>query len=415
MAEDRRPPVGLESTTWPRAAIASSSAALDLRRWRVYLGTAIRQGARRVRGAFVPNLQAAVAATIAFVIAQYGLGHTAPLFAPMATYLCLGFTRNRHPRRVLEMGGGATLGILLGELMGETFGFGWWQVLLVLVIAPMIGRFVDRSEMLTFQAATQSITIVGLSAASIVRPTAFGRWTDALIGTLVALAASFVVPSQISLRARRYAQNALLELSRTTETLAQGLRDADDERLKDVVGQLLVVQQIIDDGEAAQASAMDTATLNPRLWAARAELEELHRVLSLAERATTSVYMVARQARGITAEAGPNPALAEVADQAARVLVFLSGSVGSFVPPKHARAKAQELATRLQGDGDPTYHPRGAVLASLLRALTVDLLQLTGLSRQSARANLHLAGPVLVDEDPLPEDGPSGVWTWSTT
>ncbi len=387
---------------------------LDLRRWRVYVATGLRQGVRRVRGAFVPNLQTALAATVAFAIAQFGLGHTAPLFAPIATYLCLGFTPNRRPRRVLEMGGGATLGILLGELMGENFGFGWWQVLVVLIVAPMVGRFIDRSEMLTFQAAMQSITVVGLSAATVVRPTALGRWTDALVGTLVALVYSFIVPSQVSVRPRRYAKNALVELSRTTQTLAQGLREADDERLKDVVGHLLVVQQIVDDGEAAQSSSMETAMLNPGLRRHRAELVELHRVLALTERTTTTVYMVARQGRGITAETGPLTEVADLVDRASRIMGFLAGSVGSFVPPKHARAKAIELAADLRPitAGDDGLGWRTAVLISLLRAVVVDLLQLSGLSRQEARAYLPTDDPdTTPEDDPLPEDGPSGVWT----
>ena len=406
------PDEGPRRTPWATGPVAGVSTVLDLRRWRVYLTTGLRQGTRRMQGAFVPNLQAALAATVSFAIAQYGFGHTAPMFAPIATYLCLGFTRNRHPRRVVEMGGGATVGILLGELVGETFGFGWWQVLAILVVAPMIGRLADRSEMFTFQAALQSITIVGLSAATIVRPSAFGRWTDALVGTLVALVYSIVVPSRVSLRPRRYAKNALLELGRAAQTLADGLRTADDERLKDVMGQLLVVQQIVDDGEAALASGSETAAVNPRLRGDRVELAELHRMLALTQRVATTTYMLARQGRGIASETGPLPALGDLTERSARLLGFVGGSVGTYTPPKHARTKALELAAELRPSLSGEHAEwRTAVLVSLLRALVVDILQLTGLSRQAARAGLPLDEARLIPEDdPLPEDGPSAIW-----
>ncbi len=401
----------------PRRVVSAASAAsaIGARKGWAYFSARVRQGWRRVQGAFVPNLQSALAAAVAFLVAEAWLGHSAPLFAPICTYLCLGFTRNRRPRRVLEMGGGATLGIWLGELVGHNLGFGWWQVLLILLVAPLVGRFIDRSELFTYQAALQSVTIVGLAAIALGGGTALGRWQDALIGTLVAVVFTVVVPGRITVRPRRYARNGLDELARTTQSLARGLRDGDDEALKDAISELVLVQEILDDGTTATTSALETAALSPRHRRARTELDELSRVYTLAERATTTLYVLARQARGVVAVTGPLPDLAGLVERAAGVLVYLSGSVGSFVPPKHARVRARELAAGLRPGADDDW--RSAALVSLLRAYVVDILQLTGLSRQEARAALPGAGHTDPDDDlePLPSDEPSAVWSWAET
>ena len=62
----------------------------------------LRQGRDRVRNAAVPVLVAAVAAGLAYAIAHYGLGHEAPVFAPIAAWVCLGFRHERELRRVAD-------------------------------------------------------------------------------------------------------------------------------------------------------------------------------------------------------------------------------------------------------------------------------------------------------------------------
>jgi hypothetical protein len=78
-----------------------------------------------------------------------------------------------------------------------------------------------------------------------------------------------------------------------------------------------------------------------------------------------------------------------------------------YTPPKHARTKALELAAELRPSLSGEHAEwRTAVLVSLLRALVVDILQLTGLSRQAARAGLPRDEARLIPEDdPCPRTG----------
>lgn len=385
----------------------SSRVLPDLRRLRVILRGRIREGWRRVRAAIIPNLQTAVVATLAYVVSQVVLGHPVPIFAPIACYLAMGFTRNRQPRRVLEMGLGATVGVWMGELVAHAFGFGVIQVFLVIAVAPLVGRFVDKGDLLTYQSAMQSLTVVGWAAATgVVAPSAFGRWTDALVGTLLALLFTIVVPSRVSLIPRRLARNGLTELAHSLQTLASGFRGADDDLLQDAWTQLILVRELFGDGAAACTTASTAARYNPSLRADRTEVTELTRLFRLCQRLTGSVDMLARQGRGVVASGGALPQVADWVDEVARITWSLSGAVGNFVAPKRARTKALALASGLDPGTVEADTWRPVVMVSLLRAILVDILQLTGMSREQAR----LALPDTVPFDIDGSEGPSELW-----
>ena len=78
--------------------------------------------------------------------------------------MALGFTMDRSVRRVAELAVGVALGVALGDLVVHVIGKGAWQMAVVLFLAAIIGRFLDRGAMLTTQAGVQAIVIVGLPA-----------------------------------------------------------------------------------------------------------------------------------------------------------------------------------------------------------------------------------------------------------
>ena len=50
----------------------------------------------------------------AYAFAEYVLGHTGPLFAATSSLIALGFSRDPRLRRVMEVGLGCTIGIVVG-------------------------------------------------------------------------------------------------------------------------------------------------------------------------------------------------------------------------------------------------------------------------------------------------------------
>src|SRR5690606_21491216 len=200
---------------------------LDLRRLLVLVRQRLRGGRRRVRSAFVPVLTAAVAAGLSWSVAFYGLGHAQPFFAPIATWVCLGFSADREVRKVAELALGVALGVALGELVAYTLSTGPLQIVLVITLGALLARFVDRGPMLTIQAGVQGIVIVALPVAAIDGPT--GRWTDAIVGGSFALLVAILTPQDARRRARQLAGASLSDLSEMLATLGKGLRDGDAE------------------------------------------------------------------------------------------------------------------------------------------------------------------------------------------
>ncbi|SDB92616.1 Uncharacterized membrane protein YgaE, UPF0421/DUF939 family [Raineyella antarctica] len=384
-----------------------------------YLSSTAKAGWQRVRGAVVPNTQAAVFATFSWLICHQLLGAPNPIFAPVATFLCLGFSRNREPRRVLEVGLGATIGVFIGEVLTHAVGFGWWQLLLLLLTTPLLARFLANSDLLTFQTAINAVVVgsmIQLATSSGIDPRAasFGRWTDALIGSGIALVASIILPSSLTSRPRRYTATALGGIADALDAVGHGLEQGEVNRGKAAYAALAVARTQLTDGEAAQRSASDMVQLKPSRRAERADLAELDRMLRLGDRLHGSVFMLTRQAAGMIGESGAYPEVAELTAEAGRTLRSLARQVGRWEKPEGARAQAMALAARLEPDAlGESADWRSNALVSLLRSVIVDLLQITGLSVPQARSALPDTGDLDVrsdDAETLPSEESSDLW-----
>lgn len=379
-----------------------------------YLRARVRSGAARVRGAVIPNTQAALLATLAYVICRYLMGQPFPVFGAVACYLALGFSRNRQPRRVLEIGLGATFGVFVGELLATTIGFGWWQLLLVLLVTPLWARFIDRSDLMTFQTSINSMVVASMGMMAIghdLPHSSVGRWLDALVGAGVALVGTVVFPTSITTRPRRNTSEALLRLADALQAVGDTLgREGQGGAAR---GYLAEARVLLTDGRAAQSSASDIAALNPRLRDERQELAELDRLLELGGRLHTSLTMLARQARSHVA---PEPRASALVVEASQALRHLGHAVGHWNKPMLARAEARHLAAELKPHAVARSKSdwRTTALVSLLRAVVVDLLQLTGLSLAQARAELAEVHGVEPDSLALELPREEGSELWGT-
>lgn len=385
---------------------------LDARRAVVFARARLRQGIRRVRTALEPVLIAAVGAALAWAIAHDALHQPAPLFAPMAAWICLGFTKNRSPRIVAELALGATVGVGLGELFVSTFGAGAWQIGVVLVAAALAGRLLDRGDVVTFQTVGNGLVIVGLSAIPGMELHAGGRWMDALVGGAVAFVLTVALPRSVVERPRRYARSAFAEMAQAIEMLADGLRRGDVEAMMDVEGQVRATTESIDDFDKALKAAADVAALNPTLRAEVPQLDELKRILALARRAETGLAMMVRQAVGFYEQAGRLPDVGDRLAEVGPAVRALSTSIGGWHRPQHARDVLSDVAAKTAPHEIESQDWRPAALMSLVRALVSDLLQVTGLSRSDAAARLAAThgAPFAAEREASPEDEASALW-----
>lgn len=384
---------------------------LDFRRRLVLAGLWLRQGLRRMRGSLKPILIAAVAAWLAYEFAHRVLGHPAPFMAPIAVWICLGFSYNRVPRKVLEIGAGAAIGVGLGELILGLFGAGGWQLALGLAVAGPIARLLDRGDLFTMQSGVNAMVVIGMGT-MLSQMTGAGpsRLLDALVGAGVALLFTLLQPGDLVRRPRRYVANVLTELAVMFGMLGQGLRTGNRESLRDAHAQLRGLHTILDDATTVWKSSAEIVPLNPAMRRYRVQMDELGRQLELSTRAVHTAEVLLRQSRGMVAEAGADVSGAQLMDDAAATLNALAGSVRNWQFPIRARGLAVALAADCAPERARQGSWRQAALLSVMRTAAIDLMQLTGLSREKARRFLPDTGDAgAIDED-VTGDEASEVW-----
>jgi uncharacterized membrane protein YgaE (UPF0421/DUF939 family) len=362
------------------ASSLASSATL-----RLQVESRLRAGWARVRASWLLILQASLAAGVAYGIARYVAGHPAAFFAPVSAWIALGFSRNRNVRRVAELAVGVAIGVGAGDLVVHVIGSGVWQMALVLLVAALLGRFLDRGLMLTTQAGVQAIVIVGLPQTT---GSPFGRWVDALIGGGVALAVALLTPTDPRRHPRTLAQAAVQELAAVLHLLSRGLRAR---AVDDVESALLTgraSQPALDEWREAARSAADLVRLAP---AHRRHRGELHRLVDesvLLDRAMRNARVLARRAIAAVEDGHVAPGLADAVASAARSTDDLAAAVGSGHDARAARERLLDLAATLDPHTLVPEDWQAQSLVLLLRSLVVDLLEAAGASPQDARAAL---------------------------
>lgn len=358
---------------------------LDLRRLLVLVRQRLRGGRRRVRAAALPVLVAAVAAGLSWAVAHYGLGHAQPFFAPIATWVCLGFSADREVRKVAELAFGVTLGVGLGELVAYVIGAGVFSIMLVIVLGALLARFIDRGQMLTIQAGVQGIVIVALPVAAIDGPT--GRVTDALVGGSFALLVAILTPQDARRRARQLAGASLSDLSQMLGTAAKGLREGDVELMRDSLALGRSTQGTLDDWASVVRNAMQSARISPAARRYLPELARLQRASTLTDRAMRNARVIARRGLAAVEQGVRDDRVADALDG----LAVAARRLGEALSTGRSTADASQVLALVTAELDPedVDDPGWQLqtLVILMRSLTIDLLQAAGLS--AAEAN-HL-------------------------
>ena len=347
---------------------ADAGRALSRRDVGLLVSARVRQGRSRVAASWFPILQASVAGAISFGVAHYALGHPYPFFAPVSAWIALGFTRDRPVRRVAELAVGVAIGV-------------------VLFVAAVLARFLDRGAMLTTQAGVQAIVIVGLPSA-VGGPT--GRWLDALIGGAVALAVALLTPSDPRRHTRALGRAALDETAAVLHVLAHGLGTRSVTDVEDALVRGRAAQPALDGWTETTSSAHDQSRLSPPARRFSEELGTLVQTSVLAERAMRSTRVLARRALSVVGADVPHTVggLAEQVERTAVAVEELAAAVGAGRDPERARSHLLAVGAALDPFVLAPDDWQAQSLVLLHRSLTVDLLEAAGVSSRDARAVL---------------------------
>jgi uncharacterized membrane protein YgaE (UPF0421/DUF939 family) len=283
-------------------------------RGRIDVPRAGRSAQRRVLDSFSPVLQAAFAASIAWLIAHDVLGHSQPFFAPIAGAISLSTSHIQRSRRIAQMIAGVLLGIGIAEVLHPLLGDSTVAlgvivlVTMVVALAAGVGFFGD-GMMFPNQAAASAVLIVTVHK----HGTGAERAIDVLVGGAVAYVLGvLLLPAQPMAILAEAEDSVLATLATRLRAVAHRLRAG--EEVDDAWR--LTAGHDIHRRLAALARARATAHVNvrvaPRRFALRArvdaEVERIARVDLLANAVLSLIRAATLRSDG---RAAPEPALQE--------------------------------------------------------------------------------------------------------
>src|SRR5699024_8976956 len=166
--------------------------------WRERVRTAVSgwfsAGASAGRTDALTIVRAAVAAARAYFVSGLIWGHEHPFFSAIVAFVIIGFGIEKKMRKIVEMSAGVMLGVVLGELARSVIGSGTWQIVVVVFVAGMAGRFIDSSNPFGFPGGIQSLPVCVMPIPPLIGS---GTWQIVVVVFVAGMAARFIDSSNL--------------------------------------------------------------------------------------------------------------------------------------------------------------------------------------------------------------------------
>ncbi|BDI23747.1 aromatic acid exporter family protein [Herbiconiux sp. L3-i23] len=351
----------------------------------------LRESAERSAASLPAVLQIAAAATAAYAFSFSVLGHAAPIFAAAVAINSLGFSRDARPVRVAESALAITLGIVLADLLLLGIGRGWWQLFVVLVVTFAVARLLSASPGFAAAAGVQSSLVTLFPATG---GEELGRAIDGVVGGVVALLFTALVPRDPLREVLREAHRVFAECTDAVVDIAAALRTGDEPTAGRALERLRTTQPLLDAWAGSLETAIAVSRVSPFLWRRRralAEQRRIHRGMDLASR---NLRVIARRVDFLVRDGVRRPELGALMAEISSAIALLAATIDDPSSAQAVRDRLVVLAPRL----DPAQLAEGASVADgtiviLLRTLTVDLLGAAGMDEDDARELLPGLSP----------------------
>lgn len=340
----------------------------------------------RLVDSIVPVIQIVAAVIAAYSIAHFGFGHASPMLAATVAISSLGFARDARPARVVESALGMLVGISLSEGILLLAGVGVWQIAVALSVALVAARLLTSSNAFAVAAGVQAMLVMIVPAPE---GGPFVRIIDGVIGGVIALVFTALIPRDPRRLARRDAKRLLAIFLDSLRSLETALSTADEPSGGRALEQLRRTQPVIDAWATSLDAAKGIARISPFSRRHVDELEQQSRMLRGMDYATRNLRVIARRIDFLVVDGQPRPALASVVGAVATSVTLIAQSLDNPVLAETAQAGLAGTAAHLDpdtvvGDGAMT----DSVVVMMLRPLVVDLLTVAGLDVARARALL---------------------------
>lgn len=341
-----------------------------------------RRGFDRWRNRIWMIAQQALAAGLAWLIAQEVLAHELPVFASIAAMLTLGSSFGQRLSRASEVALGVALGVFFGDLFVLLFDRGWWQIITVVLIAMSVAIFLRARDLMVTQAGVQAVVVVVMPLAG---EAVFSRWLDAILGCALALLIATVAPTGPIRRPSELAGGVLGECAEVLEEVRRSLIERDLEAGDRVLERARRVSGRMEVLDEAAAEGLAVVRYSPFLHRNRSHMVDLVALTAPLDRLTRNVRVLARRAAVALwhEEAVPESYL-ELMDLVADEMRSASAELNAGRLPEEMRDRVVELGAT-HSNLELVDQISSVVILAQLRSILVDLLEVTGMTYADAR------------------------------
>jgi uncharacterized membrane protein YgaE (UPF0421/DUF939 family) len=349
-----------------------------------------RLGRLRQRGFLI--VQCALAAAIAWWIAKDVLGHPQPFFAPVAAIVALGLSFGQRLRRVTEVVIGVAIGVFIGDLFVQVFGSGVWQVAVVAMASMSLAALLGAGILMVTQAGVQAVIITTLVAQPGV---ALGRWLDAVVGGAIALVAATIVPASPLRRPRAQAASVVADIAAVLHDTAKALRQRDDVLARTTLQRARDSEHGLDELRALSAEGIAVMRLSPFRRRQLPGVQAIADLLEPLDRAIRNIRVLVRRANvAIWNDEPVPPSYVDLVSDLADVTDDIAAELRNRRLPVGARDLLAAIGRESATSAGTQRTLSAEVMRAQVRSTIVDLLMLTGLSYDEARARVPSSSPL---------------------
>ena len=346
----------------------------------------LRTSLQRVLDSLPSILQIVVAATVAYSISYFLLGHKNPIFSVTVTIASLGFTRDARIRRVFQTAIGMVVGIALSEVMLLLIGGGIWQTSIVLLVALVSARFLSGTAAFALTVASQAMLVYIMPAPD---GGAFIRSFDGVIGGLTALLFTAFIPRDPMGSASKDAGKLFSVFLNAVDALEAAVRTADVKVADAALVRVRGSQPLVDNWRMSLDSAISVSKISPFMKKHREELSDQVRLMRGMDLATRNLRVVVRRVDFLIRDGKPRAYLADLFAQISSATAVLAKGLEGPDALEDSRGMLLDVIHQLDpkrfGIADQL---REASVLLLLRPLLIDLLCASGMREEDARAEL---------------------------
>ena len=348
----------------------------------------LRSGALRLRSAWLPILQTALAACVAWFLAVLILGMDRPTFAPIAAVIALGLAVGERTRRAVELTLAVAFGVALADVLLSVVGVGALQAGLFVVLAMAAAVFLGGGDLGVKEAAISAMIMMFTFT-----PAAAGfsaeRFLEALIGGGTALLINALLPVNPERMVEGAAVPLFEQSAAVLEEVADALEVGDVGRAQVAYVRAREIDARVAGLKEAVAAGYETARLAPPRRRSLGHMDLYAAAADQIDLTVRDVRAIARAALGVVRPEGPAPegmpaAIRDLARATEALANYLQTS-GDPVETRQLALGAARKASRLLEEHEDLARNLGVnAVVDQIHSSAVDLMGGTGMDRAAA-------------------------------